>query len=194
MKLTRFLSLVVIGLMLSFAATGCRTRPQGLTKLPGRNEKPVVNDMSGDMIPPVQPPGGEFTGTPLGDPDKHKGWIENADTFKANTVHFALDSSNVRAGEKAKIAAVADYLKANAAEAVRVEGNCDERGTEEYNRSLGERRSLAVREELILLGIDPSRVDTKSWGEDNAANDHGHGEEAWQQNRRDDFILLSPPK
>ena len=114
--------------------------------------------------------------------------------FKANTVSFAYDSSAIRSGEKAKIAAVADHLKGNSADAVRVEGNCDERGTEEYNRSLGERRALAVREELIRLGIDPGRVETKSWGEDNPANDHGHDEAAWQKNRRGDFILLSPPK
>ena len=58
------------------------------------------------------------------------------------------------------MAAVADYLKANAGKAVRVEGNCDERGTEEYNRSLGERRALAVREELIRLGVPQTDVDT----------------------------------
>ena len=91
------------------------------------------------------------------------------------------------------MAAVADYLKANSGKAVRVEGNCDERGTEEYNRSLGERRALAVREELIRLGIDPTRVDTISYGKDRPAAP-GHDESAWKQNRRDDFIILSPPK
>ena len=91
------------------------------------------------------------------------------------------------------MAAVADYLKANSGKAVRVEGNCDERGTEEYNRSLGERRALAVREELIRLGIDPTRVDTISYGKDRPV-DPGHDEAAWKKNRRDDFIVLSPPK
>ena len=86
------------------------------------------------------------------------------------------------------------YLKANAGKAVRVEGNCDERGTEEYNRSLGERRALAAREELVRLGIEPTRVDTKTWGKDNPANDPGHDESAWKKNRRDEFIVLSPPK
>ena len=90
------------------------------------------------------------------------------------------------------MAAVADYLKANSAKAVRVEGNCDERGTEEYNRSLGERRALAVREELIRLGIDPTRVDTISYGKDRPA-DPGHDEAAWSKNRRDDFIVLTKP-
>jgi peptidoglycan-associated lipoprotein len=84
-------------------------------------------------------------------------------------------------------------LKGHPGQALRIEGNCDERGTEEYNRSLGERRALAVREELIRLGIDPTRADTISYGKDRPA-DPGHDESAWKKNRRDDFIVLSPPK
>ena len=72
-----------------------------------------------------------------------------------------------------------------------MDGHCDERGTEEYNRSLGERRALAVREHLIRLGIAPERVRTLSWGEDRPV-DTGHNEEAWQKNRRAEFILLKP--
>jgi len=99
----------------------------------------------------------------------------------------------VKSSEKSKAAAVADYLKGNAAAAVKVEGHCDERGTEEYNRSLGERRALACREELIRLGIDANRVDTISYGEDRPA-DPGHDESAWKKNRRGEFVLLTPPK
>jgi peptidoglycan-associated lipoprotein len=83
-------------------------------------------------------------------------------------------------------------MKANQAKAVLVEGNCDERGTEEYNRSLGERRALAVREELIRLGIPPTDVDTISYGKDRPA-EQGHDEAAWKKNRRDDFIVLTAP-
>jgi len=57
----------------------------------------------------------------------------------------------IKTSEKPKAAAVADYLKANKGKAVRVEGNCDERGTEEYNRALGDRRAQALREELVRL-------------------------------------------
>ena len=78
------------------------------------------------------------------------------------------------------------------ATAVLVEGNCDERGTEEYNRSLGERRALAGREYLIKLGIDADRVDTITYGEDRPA-DPGHNEAAWAKNRRDDFVVLTAP-
>ena len=64
----------------------------------------------------------------------HTNWIENRDALKEYSVHFAYDSSAVPSADKSKIAAVADYLKNHTDAAVRVEGNCDERGTEEYNR------------------------------------------------------------
>ena len=76
---------------------------------------------------------------------------------------------------------------------MRVEGNCDERGTAEYNRALGDRRAQVVREELNTLGIDPTRVDTISYGFDKPSV-QGHDEAAWSKNRRDEFILLTPPK
>jgi len=125
--------------------------------------------------------------------DLHKGWLPNADIFKAYTAHFDFDSTAIKPADKPHLEAVAAELKSNPAWAVRVEGNCDERGTEEYNRSLGERRALALRESLISLGIDPTRVDTISYGEDKPVAT-GHDESAWKQNRRGDFIQLTPPK
>jgi peptidoglycan-associated lipoprotein len=122
----------------------------------------------------------------------HTNWTPNAEVLKEYSLHFGYDSSAIRSADKSKIASVADYLKSNPAAAVRVDGNCDERGTEEYNRSLGERRALAGREELIRLGIETSRVDTLSYGEDKPANT-GHNESAWKENRRDDFVVLTPP-
>jgi peptidoglycan-associated lipoprotein len=75
---------------------------------------------------------------------------------------------------------------------VEVDGHCDERGTEEYNRALGERRALALREELISLGVDPNRIDTVSYGKDRPA-ETGHDEAAWRKNRRGEFLLETPP-
>ena len=72
-----------------------------------------------------------------------------------------------------------------------MEGNCDERGTEKYNLSLGERRALAVREYLVNLGVDPHQVDTVTYGKSKPAVP-GHTEAAWSKNRRDDFVLLTP--
>jgi len=201
MKLNKFTSLLVIGLIASVAATGCRKKPVGVTDLPGsRTGTKVVAgpDMpGGNQIKPVENPAAipnpdATSGTPSNPADLHKGWLEDAVALKAETVYFDFDSSVIKASEKPKAAAVADYLKANKGKAVRVEGNCDERGTEEYNRSLGERRALALREELIRLGIGPTEVDTISYGKDKPAA-QGRDEAAWKLNRRDDFIVLTKP-
>ena len=82
-------------------------------------------------------------------------------------------------------------LSADASAKLLIEGNCDERGTQEYNRSLGERRALAAREALAKMGIDPSRVRTISYGKDKPV-DPDNNEAAWAKNRRDDFVLLHP--
>lgn len=206
MKLNKFVNLLVIGLVLTVAASGCRKKPVNTTLLPGSRPGSVADAGAGGAIKPAAPmstdtgviggpggpggPGDAHASNPAG---SHDGWIPDAGALKAETVLFDFDSSVIKASEKPKVTAVADYLKANSPKAVRVEGNCDERGTEEYNRSLGERRALAVREELIRLGIDMGRVDTISYGKDKPAV-QGHDESAWKQNRRDDFIVLTPPK
>lgn len=109
----------------------------------------------------------------------------------AYTVHFAYDSAVIRDSEQANLQSVAQALNADQNAKLLVEGNCDERGTEEYNRSLGERRALAAREALSKLGVDANRVVTRSYGKDKPA-DPGHDAAAWAKNRRDDFVLCHP--
>lgn len=194
MKLIKFENLLVIGLAVSFAGIGCRHKPQGVTPLPGARAGGVGDAGQGNAV--GNGPGTSDTnptGIPQNAPGSHTGWPEDAETLKADSVHFEYDSSVVRSSEKSKVEAVADYLKGNAGVAVRIEGNCDERGTAEYNRALGERRALAVREELAGLGIDPSRMDTISYGKDRPV-DTGSSDAAHAKNRRDDFVLLTPPK
>jgi len=200
MKLNKFANLLVIGLVLTVAASGCRKKPVGVTNLPGARAGGPGGMGPGNAISPAQPipnrPGTDGVDNPFvhpsNPPGNREGWIEDPQALKTDTVYFDFDSSVLKASEKPKVAAVADYLKANMGKAVKVEGNCDERGTEEYNRSLGERRALAVREELIRLGVGPTEVDTISYGKDRPA-DPGHDEAAWKKNRRDDFVVLTPP-
>lgn len=205
MNLSKLAHVAVLGLVLAVAVSGCKKRPTPLTVLPGSRAGAPMEPGPGTMLDPgrtggldnggltgMNVPGGTqgTTGFPMG--EGHDGWNQNAEIFKAYTVLFDFDSSALRAGERSKIASVADHLKGNAMSAVLVEGHCDERGTEEYNRALGERRATAIREELIRLGIDPKRVDTISYGKDRPA-DPGHNEEAWRKNRRGEFVLLTPP-
>ena len=195
MKMTDFTNLLALGLILTVAASGCRKRPGSITPLPGHVGSNVP-DTSAPLLPDTNNPlnkidtGGGITSN---DPNIRKDWPRDHEIFKSDTVHFDFDSSVVKGSEKSKVAAVAEYLKANQMTAVEIEGHCDERGTEEYNRSLGERRALALREQLVSLGIDAGRVDTVSYGKDKPA-DPGHDENAWRQNRRGEFALETPPK
>lgn len=202
MKTAKFFNLLTIGLALTcLVATGCKRKPNYITPIPGRTGAAVQEPPPGGILPAgpgtgsqvtgTTTPGSEATGFPQG--AGHPGWNEDAEMFKSDTVYFDFDSSVVKDNEKSKVEAVASYLKSNAANAVKVEGHCDERGTEEYNRALGERRALAVREQLIAGGVAPERVDTISYGKDRPA-DPGHNEAAWQKNRRGVFLLLTPPK
>jgi peptidoglycan-associated lipoprotein len=197
MKSSKFTYLLVVGLSLTFAVVGCKKRPVYPTTLWGSTVGTLKDQ---PLMPPSQPIGdgggaisgtGMGTGIPMG--PGHMGYHENATMFEAQTVYFDFDSAVVKTGEKSKIETVAAHLQSNPAQAVRVEGNCDERGTEEYNRALGERRAQAVREALVGLGITPDRVDTISYGEDKPAVP-GHTAAAWSKNRRGVFVLLSPPQ
>lgn len=194
MKLTNFTKFLLLGLVLTVAAPGCRKRPGHITQLPGRTGSNVPEP---GPAQPIADTGGlkaQDTGgfAQIG-PDARKNWPRDREIFKSDTAHFDFDSSVVKAADKPKVSAVADYLKANGLTAVEIEGHCDERGTEEYNRSLGERRALALREQLVSLGIEPGRIDTISYGKDRPV-DPGHDESAWKQNRRGEFILETPPK
>ena len=104
-------------------------------------------------------------------------------------VYFAFDASNLASGEMSKIEAVANHLQSHPTRVVIVEGNCDERGSNEYNLSLGELRAISIRDYLVSLGIAPNRVQTKSYGEEKPAV-LGSGEAVWSKNRRGEFAIF----
>ncbi len=103
-------------------------------------------------------------------------------------VLFDYDSPQLNPSEQGKIDAVVAYLQQNATQGVVIEGNCDERGSNEYNLALGERRSLAVRAAMISAGIDGARVQTRSYGEEKPVA-FGHDESSWSLNRRAEFVF-----
>ena len=103
-------------------------------------------------------------------------------------LYFPYDQNTISSSEESKVAAVAQYLLGHAEAGVVVEGYCDERGTEEYNRALGERRALAASEMLVdIYGIEAARVKTVSYGEERPAVT-GTGDSVWSKNRRDEFV------
>lgn len=101
-------------------------------------------------------------------------------------VYFGFDSTVIPQGELGKIDLVAEHLKAKPERVVLVEGNCDERGSNEYNITLGENRAIIVRNYLVQNGVEANRIQTRSYGEEKPAAE-GHDESAWALNRRAEF-------
>jgi peptidoglycan-associated lipoprotein len=101
-------------------------------------------------------------------------------------VYFEYDSSKIEGDQVSRIEHDGDFLKENKEKKIRIEGNCDERGTREYNLALGERRANAARKYLVNLGVEASRLTTVSWGEEKPLV-FGQDEQSWAQNRRADF-------
>ena len=201
------LSVMFVGLL---ASSGCKSqKPVGLTKIPTLT--PIVKTVTvpgpaqplggGNPLPGGNPGGGgtgptivEIPTDPLNQAlgNNFSGNdSEDRDTFLAQMVHFDYDSSSVRPTDLAKVEIVAQYMVQNPSHKLMIEGHCDERGTEDYNVSLGERRALAVVDELLRLGITQGRIRTTSYGEKIPMAD-GLTEQAFTQNRRGEFVLLRP--
>ena len=203
MKSSYFFRLFGMALVLAVGTVACIQKgpPKGITPIDfnksvrvgpeprGPNDGPTATDVK--PLPPEKPP------TVITDPvalppiEEIEDMIVDREQFKNETIYFEYDRSTIRPGETAKANTVANHLKRYPNFKLQVEGHCDERGTEEYNRSLGERRALSVREHLMRLGVGGDRIHTLSYGEDKPA-DSGHDEAAWAKNRRGEFILLKP--
>jgi peptidoglycan-associated lipoprotein len=194
MKANRLIEPLVLALALAVSAVGCKTNPYGVTKLPegGDKQRDPKDLPPGTQINPGDQPAGSQP-KEIAESNRHSDWIQDREALSADTVHFDYDSTVIKAKDKPKITTVADYLKGNSAVAVLVEGHCDERGTDEYNRALGVRRAGAIRDELVRLGVDANRVDTTSFGRDKPV-DTGHSEASHAKNRRGEFVVLTAPK
>ena len=105
-------------------------------------------------------------------------------------IHFDFDKFDIRPGNAVILKENAEILKKYLKVKIQIEGHCDERGTNEYNLALGERRANSIKNYLVSLGISPDRISTISYGEEKPL-DPGHNEEAWGKNRRAHTIILS---
>jgi|SRR5579863_6828195 len=97
-------------------------------------------------------------------------------------VFFAFDRSDITPEAQQILSRQAQLLQANPSVSITIAGNCDERGTREYNLGLGERRANAAKQALIALGVNPARIQTISYGKERPSVP-GHNEQAWAQNR-----------
>jgi peptidoglycan-associated lipoprotein len=203
MKLATFTKLFLSAVVLSIGVTGCQKTPKSPTPIFGRTTPPPKGTGPAGLenpavaFPVAQDPRSVPIANPEGVPlpefrDDLSNYDQDREVFKQQTLYFDFDRYNVKPSEVPKVEAVANYMRDQfRAQKLLIEGHCDERGTPEYNRALGERRALAVREFLLSLGIDEARVLTISYGEDMPA-DSGRTESAYARNRRGEFILLTP--
>lgn len=167
MKKLHFLTALLALLTLGFV--GCQSTGDNKDEILGpRPEDSEMED--GSMSDVDNPPEGE---RPSG----------TATFGKFSSIHFDTDSAAIRSSDKAILNKVANYLDNNPGAKILVAGNCDERGTAEYNRALGQRRAQAARNYLVNKGISSDRISTVSYGEDKPVGDY-------PQNRRDDFGIL----
>ena len=147
-------------------------------KAPVEEQKPAATAPQTAAKPVAAKPAASVAVDPLDDP-------KNADLAK-RSVYFPFDVDVVQDADKPTVQAHGKYLSTRANRTVRVEGNCDERGSSEYNLSLGQRRADNVKKGLIASGAKDGQVQTVSYGEEKLKAT-AHNEEAWAQNRRADL-------
>ena len=190
MKYNTMMALAVCG-ALAFAVTGCKYDDvaEGGDGTDGGNVQAIDTNDGGTGTADIETVLGQ-DGKPATELkfDQDPNYTRCTDVDFA-PVYFAFDASNLKDSELAKIEAVAQHLQANPTRVVMVEGNCDERGSNEYNLTLGELRAGSVRDYLLRLGIAAERVQTKSYGEEKPAV-AGSGESVWAKNRRGEFAIF----
>jgi len=174
MKFTtlRSMGIAVLAVVMMAGFSGCKKKESA----------PIDTGVSSA---PTAPSGGNENTTVSGLPEI------NADTLfdKArglSVIYFDYNSYSLRPDAMAALKANADKIKQVPGVIIQIEGHCDERGTQEYNLALGEKRALATREYLMNMGVSGDRIVTISYGEEDPA-DAGHTEAAWGMNRRSEF-------
>ena len=170
--------LLVPALLSALLAT-CSTTP-----LPEDTGGAPVESRSGTGVAPVTAGGLDANGLPRELTDK-------SSKLSQRSIYFDLDKYDVKDEYKDLVAAHAKYLNANKGFKVLIQGNTDERGSREYNLSLGQKRAESVKRSLTLLGVKDDQIESVSLGEEKPKN-AGHDETAWAENRRADILYRAP--
>ena len=189
---------LILTALIMVTSAGCKTKPKNITPIPGagtqvsgsgnllnRDNSGSINT-NGDVVTIDESGNIGLSGL-----EEFENMLMDRDALAAQTVYFELDRSEIHPDDEGKVEAVAGILAQDEANKVLIEGHCDERGTEEYNRALGERRALSVRDALVGLGVSADRIRTMSFGEDRPA-DPELNDAAYSRNRRGEFVLLKP--
>jgi peptidoglycan-associated lipoprotein len=160
------LMFVIPGLLLTVS---CQKKVVDATPQPMAEEKPMVKE---------EPP-----------PPKEEVVVSKvSDMVMQEDIYFEFDKSTLTPTAQDNLLRKAEWLRENPDATITIEGNCDDRGTNEYNLALGDRRAESAKAFLVDLGIDAARISTISYGEERPV-DPRNNEEAWAKNRRDHFVV-----
>ena len=174
--------LVVMLFALTLLASGCAKKPVA--------EEPVTPTQPTSVVVQQQQPAG-VTGQTVVDTSAYDAAAaaraaERAAAKGLNRIHFDFDQYVLTDAAKSTLVSNAGLLRAAMAVKVLIEGHCDERGSDEYNLALGEKRALATKNYLVSLGVGADRMSVISYGEEMPINS-ARTKEAWAQNRRANF-------
>lgn len=164
------LSAILLGLLSACASTGDKDKTSAAV------EDKSMGQTTGADTKGTQ--GSQVASNPLTDP---------SNILSKRSVYFDLDSFTVKDEYKAIIEAHAQYLKQHPSAKAFLQGNCDERGSREYNIALGQKRAESVKKMMSVLGVPENQMETVSFGEEKPKAE-GHDDSAWAQNRRTDVV------
>jgi peptidoglycan-associated lipoprotein len=186
-------ALMVLVLLLTIGVAACKgkAKPPVARPMP----PPLVSPTAGDPTRPPDPPRPVAEPVivppmPAEDTIGSKSLDDLNRDSPLRPLFFELDSSDVSTEGQQVLQANAAVLKKYPGMQITIEGHCDERGTPEYNLSLGERRALAAKNYLVSLGIPADKVKTVSYGKE-FPFDAGHDDSAWKKNRRAHFVITA---
>jgi peptidoglycan-associated lipoprotein len=182
--MNRKLLLVVSSIAAAALLAGCRHAAKPAAPVVAPAAKAPAAAMSETRVPS---PARDFQ------PAKPEAPAPAAPQLSLRDAFFPFDSATMTPDSQKNLQATADWLRAHAGAKVRIEGHCDERGTEQYKLALGDKRAWDAKEYLVALGIDPQRLSTISYGKDKPFA-LGHDEEAWAKNRRAHVVATTASK
>lgn len=181
---------VLMALCALLIITGCAKKAVEQTKEIAPPQTGVTTEQPGSMQMETPKTGGESVAQPQTQGEDRKTTLEQQmASFEENDIYFDFDRFDLTPEARKTLADKARFLNTHPKMKIRIEGYSDERGTQEYNLALGERRAKAALDYLVFLGIGPERIATISYGEEKPL-DPGHDETAWAKNRRAHFDIL----
>ena len=186
-----FARVVGVAVITALVAAGCAKKPATVARpMPA----PPTSGAIGMPAPPPPPPPNDETPVLPAPPPADAIGSKDLDALNRELplapVFFALDSFEIDEQGRGILQNTAGVMRKQPTWQVTVEGHCDERGTAEYNLSLGERRAVAAKSYLVSLGIAAERLRTVSYGKE-FPFDPGHGEQSWSRNRRANFVVTA---